>query len=219
MKSFSSLASTVLLFAAIASADIITSDVNSWNYINAFGEPNTATYGQTFELEAGDDNVLNSIGWYMKDSYVGPSNSIDFGLYIYEWDGTKITGDAVFESEMLTVVPSGNTQHVVVETGNLVLETETQYVWFGSTSDYFDNTYGFASWEVVSGDEYGNGQMVYINNGDDFGLLSSQNWNPVDWDLSMEMEFSAQVPEPATVSLMMAGFLGLTGMALRRKSR
>ena len=41
---------------------------SSWNgstYITPLGEPNTASIGQTFRLNAGDDNVLDSITVYV----------------------------------------------------------------------------------------------------------------------------------------------------------
>ncbi len=58
-----------MVFVATSSAFATTISITGTDGIQPFGEPDTATYGQTFKLNAGDDNYLDSFRFSLNDSY------------------------------------------------------------------------------------------------------------------------------------------------------
>ena len=185
-------------------------------YINAFGEPDTATYGQTFNLSAGSDTSLDSVTFYV-DDFSNP-DSIDFAFYLYEWDGTKITGASLFESAPMATSNAVGFETFTVNTGGVTLLTGTDYVFFLSASNFFDGEPGNGKMGFLTSDPYSGGTFVYMNNGNDFGLLSTTPWSiRLTQDLAFTMELSA-VPEPSTLLLLGSGLIGL-GFVRRRFKR
>ena len=63
-----------------------------------FGETNTATYGQTFTVQAGN-TLMNSFTFLVNDN-LNP-DFVDFEAFVAPWDGTK-AGALLFESAMIS---------------------------------------------------------------------------------------------------------------------
>jgi len=205
-----------ICFIPVVSYATIIDNLSSWrgSGIGNFGEdnsgPNTdsavyATYGQTFKLHATDDKILQSIRFYVDDNNY--YNTIDFAIYLYAWDGVKISGDALFESPVLQTTQISGYEEIKVDTGGIFLDYDTDYVAFMSASNFFDGIIGFGKigW---AGNSYLDGKLVYMNNKDDFNRLSVNSWGSFRGgnDLAFKLELTPAVPEPSTLLLVLFSF-------------
>lgn len=209
----------ILAFSTVAAnASLIDTTVSpyvgSWS---PFSDTNTATYGQTFT--AGADNVLNSFTLYLDSA----SNTVDFKSYIYAWNGSRATGGALYSSGVSTFSASAITGFTF-NTGGISLNAGSQYVAFLSTSGIAGGEDGSAFMPysgTFGSDAYSGGNFVYYNNGDDFNLLTSQNWEKTGGadDVWFKASFSSgnNVPEPGSLVLLSLGLVAL--VAGRRKAK
>lgn len=189
--------------------------------ISPFGEPNTATYGQTFTV-VGSDTVLDDFSFRFDDS-VNP-DTIDFAAYVYGWDGGKATGPQLYASVMRTSTNNGGAggfEEFHFTTGGVELVSGGQYVAFLNTSDFFDGQLGTSIWDYGN-DTYSGGAYVYENNGSNFSSLLTFDWDYTGssgQDTWFKASFSApvEVPLPAALPLLLAGLGGLS--LLRRRER
>lgn len=181
-----------------------TTDVFSW------GDPNTATYGQTFSVPQNGDNVLQSFTLAIRDAGV----PIDHDAAIYEWDGNKATGAALFTT-FGTTDGTGSFQLAMYNTGGVALNPTKTYVAFLSASNYFP-TGGGGSWGQPQNQDFiPGGEFVFMNNGANFGDLFVNDWSQgflgPNNDVAAEFVF---VPAPGAIAL-----LGLGGFAAARRRR
>jgi hypothetical protein len=210
--------------AGKAQAGTLIDTTPSWNGssgISPFGEPNTATYGQTFTV--GSDNVLNDFSFWLNDvSSAGP-DSTDFAAYVMEWDSanSRAKGDILYQSGMQSTTGAAGMEKFVFNTGGTALTSGKQYVAFLSASNFFDGINGGSQVGSSFQDGYNGGNFVYMNNGANFSALTANQWNsfgPID--LAFQASFSqasASVPEPSSMlGLLAFGTLG-TGSLLKRK--
>lgn len=208
----------LLLAASVSSADATV--INSggfWGSVSSFGEGGH-TFGQTFSLNPGNDTSLDSVSFYLYD-FNNPDN-IDYALYIYGWDGAKITGSSLFTSGMLSSDGLTGWETVSVNTGGVNLTTGTDYIFFVSASNFYDGSYGTGALGATNS-SYANGNFFYSYNGNDFGMLSNTAWSSIgsDYDLAFTLQLSpsSQVPEPSTLLLLLGG--GLAGLGVVRRLR
>ena len=75
---------------AATSIDTTGAFTSNWH---PFGQPDTSAYGETFTV--GSDNVLNSFSLYL-DGQV--ASTLNFTAYVYAWNGSMITGSALYTS-------------------------------------------------------------------------------------------------------------------------
>ena len=118
-----------------ASADTAIDTTGSWdrsNHIGSFGEPNLATFGQTFTV--GNDNVLKSFSFWLRD--IGDPDQPDFIAYIARWGGNSIIGPILFQSPSFTVTSTTFTEFAF-DTGGLILQPGAQYLAFLERFDPF----------------------------------------------------------------------------------
>ncbi|MCB1100152.1 MAG: PEP-CTERM sorting domain-containing protein [Verrucomicrobiae bacterium] len=214
---FTIIASIAVLLPSISFAEISINTFPSWDgttSVGSFGEPNTATYGQTF-LAPATDPVMTSFTFVMNDFL--NSDFVDFEAHVYAWDGTKATGAALFSSGTLVSTNNAGTdgfEYITVNTGSLALVPNSSYVAFFSASNYFDSIDGTSSWGLLTSDEYPDGGFVYSNNGSDFGQLTTNDWSTFGGtDLAFRI---GAVPELSTVGLLGLAFAGLS-LSRRRK--
>ncbi len=201
------LAGMMLLgMVTVANASTTISYIGNAVFPN-FGESYTvaakATVGQTFRLSVegtGDDNFLDSVTFWIEDS----AGDIEFKFYLYEWDGSKITGDPLFESGRMSTGQQAGYQEFTVDLGGIELNVDQDYVFFVSASDFFDGsesrgtiaTVVYINFPGYPLDPTPDHKLVYNDNGADFSLLSSTEWSKNPADMAVEMVLSAFGLEP-----------------------
>lgn len=211
---------------ALASAQVINLTQND-SPISPFGNTNTATYGQTFTTEGGF-NTLNTFSFWLSatDSY--NAEGLLFKAYVMQWDAASghATGPVLYSSALYAGSALAS-QRYDFNTGNLLLTGGAQYVAFLSASGFFASMPpdgALVSMEGTLSGSYTGGQFVYSNNGDDFSILTTQEWdlsgNAEFFQTRFYAEFSgdvAVVPEPSTVLLMFSGLSAVLLVARKRK--
>ena len=176
-----------------------------------FGNPNTATYGQTFV--APTDSYLKS---YTSSFAYSGGDAFDFRLYVGEWDSVqnRLADAPLFTSGDLNSVAEGDGFQAIKVNTNLSLTAGKKYVAFYSTSAQSSRPFGLMQQALANSNAYADGDFAFQNNGDDFGSLSNNGWNVgfTPNDTAFRAEFQA-VPEPASMLALGASALGL----LRRR--
>jgi hypothetical protein len=212
------LSAGILLLGGAAGAATI-STLPSWNgslSIGAMGEPNSATYGQTFRINPGMDNRLTSATFHVND--LSNPDAVDFALYVYQWTGARITGDALYASSMVTTQGAAGFEAITFNNINVDL-APGDYVAFGSASNFFDGLTGQSEWGITGDDSaYADGTFVFMNNGSDFNMLFTNDWDTTAGFLPTDLAFTIElgngvsptpVPEPSTLLLFGAGIAGI----------
>jgi len=177
--------------------------------ISPFGEPDSATYGQTITVPA-VDNVLDTFSFWSDDILDNSfPDYVDFAAYVMAWDGNKATGPILWQSIMQTSTNNGGAdgfEKFSFDTGGVALTPGEQYVLFLSSSDFFDGSNGVSN-TPAGGTAYTGGHFVYMSNGSDFSALTTNNWDQlIDLDWSFEASFcllyTSPSPRDATLSRM-----------------
>jgi autotransporter-associated beta strand protein len=186
-----------LLLAAPAMAQNI-STMGSWNgstFISAWGEPNTATYGQTITATAGQ-RTLRNFTFQLNQSSGTPPN---YTAYVYAWDSvnSRITGSPLFQSESRTAPTTGAGIYQTVSFDTVAaLTAGQQYVLLLTTSaDGVQPEASYRYGSVGSNTAYTGGQFVFQNNGDIFGNLSTVGWSTIAQDLAFTAAFTHPIDD------------------------
>jgi hypothetical protein len=213
---FAVLLVVLAIVAGPVRADIDTTGLwNGTDHVFPFGWFDTATYGQTFAV--GSDNVLKDFTFYLAPYLGGDTH---FRGYVMAWDTATVraTGPVLYESaDMVAPASSSGFLPYTASMGSLALTSGQEYVAFFSASKLFGGVEGLQMCGAPYMDSYSAGSFVYMNNGSDFGALTTTYWNVWYGDLAFNMHFES-VPEPAFYQ--MAGLLALGGLgALRMRRR
>lgn len=226
VKSFA--ASALLLTGHTILADTVFNTVPSWdgvNSINSWGNPNSATYGQTFIAPA--DPILTRFDFYISS---GIEQSTSFKPFVMEWDGplqgTGGGGDAmVWLGSSVSLLGTGAFQQVTINVplGAATLTPGMQYIIGLTVTDPadFGNTDGTSVWGRLGfhdAPSVSGGGGFKWDNGADGGIPAlSGPWDTFfdGGDLAFRAEFTsagAEVPEPGTyaAATLMLGALGLS---------
>lgn len=209
------LAMLVAMYTSSASSAATIDTISSWsgNNIIWFGEPNTATYGQTITT-ATTDLFLSQFSFLIDT----PTGTSQFAAYVMKWDSINalVTGPILYQSAKTT--NSGGWNEISFNP-NVLLEPNSQYALFFSASGYF-NGQNVQSRFASTGDLYSGGQFIYNNNGNDFSSLGTVGWTTNyigSGDLAFRATLDATVPEPSTYALAAIAGMTLAGIARRRK--
>lgn len=207
-----------------AQAGVLIDTITGWNgsdNIFYFGEPDTATYGQTVTVPV--DNVLDSFTFLLR---VDQPNPVNFQAYVMAWDdaNSRASGPVLFSSSPIAASPSAGFVPYTVLTGGLSLVTGDDYVLFFNASNSFDSAFDQSSFASrASADVYAGGLFVFLNNGPNFGAVTvdtwTRNWQGPGYDLAFEAAFSQGnvIPEPSSLVLFGIGAVGFGWLARRRR--
>jgi hypothetical protein len=199
---------TPIQFASAATIDTTT---YGFTPVGPFGQPNTSTYGQTIATDSTGGN-LESFSFYLR-----PLES-EFKAYVYEWDGLKATGSALYESSSMNIGTAFTGYKEITVTPNVNLLASKSYVLFFSTAGFYNGNENVNTW-ALAGEHYSGGNFVYTNAGNDFLQISSTEWSytgdPGFGDLAFKAVISS-VPEPSAMSMTLLG-LALLGIGARVK--
>jgi hypothetical protein len=209
-----------------------TPEWNGSQYINSFGNPNTATYGETFI--APTNNVLQSFTFYIEGS---AGDVASMKAYVFAWTGSLFGGNgpqgavgpALYASpSSIVLTADGNFDPVTVTTGGTTLTAGDQYVILLTVSNPsdFNATTGQFLWGLASSQNGlpndGGGGFNFFNNGSDFGEINNGQWDDFEnfGDLAFKATFtSASIPEPSSGVVLGVGVVGLLGYGRARRGR
>lgn len=164
----------------------------AWNgsqEVNPFGCPNTTTYGQVITVK--NKTMLNKFSFTWMYLGVG-GGSMTVRGEVYQWDGQKATGSALWESDPMKFSFTDGVFHKeVFKPGALPLTSGTRYVLFASIDKDFakcQNDY-VVGWGAVDDGAYANGTFVFQNNGG-----NSANWTTSPWSgFGLDLAFDAKL--------------------------
>ena len=186
-----------------------------------FGNPNTATYGQSFSAPAGE-NQLRNFSLFLNGGTTGQLEG-----YVATWTGLQ-AGTILYTSAPVTV--TGANQQFTFNP-NLAVTPGAEYVAFISMSAPDYNGYsGTTTMPIVwLGNTIPGGHFEWINNGSDLSQFTGTAWDSETWGASLshneDAEFMADfgsaagttvTPEPSSLILSGTGILGLAGMVRRK---
>ncbi|HEX3945670.1 MAG TPA: hypothetical protein VHW69_16450 [Rhizomicrobium sp.] len=158
------------------------STLKSWDgaaYVQPFGCPDTTTYGQVITIP---NNLTNLSKFSFEWINLNTGTMVVRGE-VYAWDGTKATGNSLYESKPKKISFSDGVFHkVTFKPSVLPVTPGAQYVIFASTAKDYEkctNSYQLG-WGYIPNDVYSGGSFVYQNNGGDEGQWTTQPWSGFD---------------------------------------
>lgn len=204
---------TLLSDASPARALTVIDTTVAWdgsNAIGQFGEPNIATFGQTFTVAQGGDTVLRRFSFWLAAS----TGTAQFIAFVSAWNG-NLLGAPLYTSSPFDVTTSTLSEYKFQINGGIQLTAGSTYVAWLSASSLFDGVpgtaiAGYTGQDVCSvgfgGFQQGCG-FVANDNGSDPALLT-RAWTETREDLAFRAVFT-RVPEPNSVLLVAAGLFAL----------
>jgi hypothetical protein len=151
--------------------------------VEPFGCPDTSTYGQVITVPSGMTH-LQKFKFYMNDN--GLTGSMVVRAEVYAWDGTKASGDGVFESKPRTLnFANGLFDKVTFNAFGAHVVSGSQYVLFVSIDKDYEqclNNYQ-TSWGATDDSAYPGGSFVFQNNAGDESQWTETPWSVLSFDL------------------------------------
>ena len=211
--------------ASRSEAGEISTIPNATSTINSFGQPSsgsTPTYGQTFVASSSLGLFLDSVTFVVANPQ---TSAVPFQAFVYGWNGTGITGPALYASSTQQISPNGNSfTPITVDLGGTLLNNGSQYIVFYSTLNN-PGSVGGLSFQVAPDSSYAQGTFRFNNSTTSISDLNG-GWGPVGdvVDLGFTLSFSSDptvnaVPEPSTLAGAGLGIAVAVGAALKRRRK
>jgi hypothetical protein len=183
--------------ATPARADLTISTFPLIGSVGSWGNGTIPTFGQTFTATS-PNNVLNSIQFEL---YNASGTPVNYRADVYAWNGTGITGPALFDSGDRSLGGAAGFQDVSVSTGGVSLTAGQQYVAFFTTLLSTNSDSNSVSWGIANDSAYAGGTFAFSGAGT-FAGLSSPWETGFGYDTAFSFNFSPAVvsaPEPTTL--------------------
>jgi hypothetical protein len=189
----------IVAAAAPAAATVTATTIDTYQdwggvtYLQDFGHPDTATYGQVITVPAGA-RKLKDFAFWMGASTHTSVGTITMRAEVYSWDGRKASKE-IWESQPreLVVDPDGPLfEKVQFQVTKARLKPGKQYVLFASVSKDYEVTDPFvsAAWGANLTDVLPGGYAVFLNDTGDESQWTGQSWIPAyDYDFAMIANF------------------------------
>jgi VPDSG-CTERM motif len=183
--------------------------------VHPLGNPNTATYGETFSAPTNGDVNLQDFGFYMGNPFV--AGDILLRAYIATWTGTQ-AGTLLYTSPNFDFANTGNA-HLTFSTSGLTLTPGASYVAFLSVSELYGQSSG-ETYISLGDPTIPGGNFVFYNNSGDFGALFNSTWDftGIGPQWAFNATFTPGVPDGGSTLALLSGAFALVG-AFNRKLR
>jgi hypothetical protein len=150
-----------------------------------FGCPNDTTFGQVITIPKHRHTLNKFTFWWVRST----NGSMVVRGEVYAWDGSKATGNSLYESSPRTIAFTDDAFHEEsFATHGIAVTPGAQYVIFASIDKDYDqcvDSYVLA-WGVVDDSVYPAGTFVFLNSGGDYGKWTTQSWQTAGLDLAFK---------------------------------
>lgn len=210
-------ATLLAMSATMASAQSVSLSSNG-STIGGFGPApdGVPAVGQVFSA---GNNYLTSFGFFLTNdpntNVNGVGSNLQFRAYVYGFDGSTVTGSALYTSPVTSGTDATDFQQYLFNTGFTPLVPGNMYVAFLSTAGVAQNGIGFNSFAGTD-DAYSGGDFVFDYGDGTFTDPSTVGDGGVP--MAFNAAFATTTPEPNELALIGTGLIGLVPV-VRRKLR
>jgi hypothetical protein len=204
----------MLVMDTASAATIYNNYAGGASYYAPFGNPNTATYGETFDAPSSPDTSLQEFGFHMGVS-AAPGDII-LQAYIATWTGSE-AGTLLYSSP---IVDFANTGPALLDfhPNGISLTPGGSYVAFLSISQNYGASAG-ESYVEVGNTSIPGSSFVYYNNSGNFSSLFSTTWDETgqtpNWGFQATFTPGSVPDGGLTIAMLGAAMTGLS--FIRRK--
>lgn len=181
----------------------------------------TPTYGQTITAPTGE-SLLTS---FTLTFTFGPGGQA-YRAYVYAWNGSTITGSALFTSDLLTapMAPDADVP-VTISTGSVAVTAGSQYALLFSTLGEASSSSGYEFRTNSDDSSYTGGTFITNDRGagnpnTTVASLTAGGWDSQNRDLAFTATFinaAAAAPEPGSIALLLTAGVPVAGLVRRRR--
>ena len=149
----------------------------------------TSTFGQVITIPHTKHTLNKFSFWWVRST----NGSMVVRGEVYAWDGSKATGNSLYESAPRTISFNDDVFHKEsFAPAGLAVTPGAQYVIFASTDkDYDQCTEGAViAWGVVDDSVYPKGTFVFLNSAGDSSKWTTESWKAFGTN---DLTFSAKL--------------------------
>lgn len=205
---------------------------NGTDEVHDFGAaPNFAvieTYGQVITPDA-SQTLLTSFTFNIRPVNGG---TWQFRPYIFQWNGTRATGTALFTGTPTTLLGDNTYHKITANVASVTLTKDQPYVLLFSVAaadDYAaSDAFAGGNWAARPTDPYTGGTFVFqdsissnqdVTNGAGLANLTSKTWSSFPtFDTAFQANFSVAVIVPEASTMLLAP-LAMMGLLIHRRFR
>lgn len=197
-----------LLGASALAGNFTTFPTVPGGSLGPLSDTSIATWGQTFR----SPSVASTLDRFQLDLEIFDAG--EFRFFISEWDGDSATGTALYESSTFNATAG---DLLIDVTPGLSLTPNTDYVAFVNNSAFRNSGLSLNAAIDTGSVPYADGDLFLLDNGTDFGALTSTPWTQVGVDSAFSATISS-VPEGDNIGII-AGMGLLSVIAFRLRFR